>query len=395
MNGWLRVVGAPILRWQVERNFGSVTGLENIPAEGGFVLVPNHTSYLDHFVLDFLLEAVRDTPTWFLTKRESFTKPLLKAWTLAWHGIPVDRDRPSSATIREVQAVLDRGDALCVYPEGTRNPNPDELLEFKTGAFHFAANANVQIIPVALVGTSDVLPRGQRRFHRGRIDVAFGEPITLDIAVPKAVRIRQAVESSRVWIERALQQLRVSRQVDVIEQNGLGARITMLARGNELHGRKRRAVTFVVRALRRAEPRSAGPTAALARIRGLRALARPRWVSSPLLSASISGLYAALRIDRHNPATHYYLGTALLAIPRRSRERISQARDHLEQAVALGGGTDPRPLIGLTQAHLALNERDDAATTIAAARAALSGTDPHHDQREARIAALEREVATA
>lgn len=388
---WLRAVGAVYLRRQVRLNLGTLEGLGNVPREGGFVLVPNHTSYLDHFVLDFLLEAVRDEPTWFLTKKESFDRPLIRAWTTAWHGVPVDRDRPSADTLRAVQRVLHAGAALCVYPEGTRNPNPDNLLEFKTGAFHFAATANVPVIPVVLVGADRVLPRGQRRFRRGRIDVRFGAPIVPDASRPKPERVRDTLDAARTWMEDALAQMRSAQSQDVIDANGLTARTTELTSRGQLTGRRRRALIFVIRSLDKSNPRNVGPIKALARLRGLGALSRPGPLRGLLLSRAERGLRHALRINPSDADAHYYLGTALASRRRRDFDAVR----HLETAVHLTGEDDPRPLLALAQLEARSGDPDRAETLLDAADNALHAEDPRTPARLARIAAVRRELEAA
>ena len=116
-----RKLAAPWLARQVRLNLGSLHGVEKIPQTGSIVIAPNHTSYIDHFIVDFLFGSTRHVPTWFLTKQESFEKLGSRLWTESWHGIPVDRTQTSTDTIRRIAQVLKSGDALCVYPEGTRN----------------------------------------------------------------------------------------------------------------------------------------------------------------------------------------------------------------------------------------------------------------------------------
>lgn len=388
---WLRAVGAVYLRRRVGQNLGTVEGLGNVPREGGFVLAPNHTSYLDHFVLDFLLEAVRDEPTWFLTKKESFDKPLIRAWTTAWRGIPVDRDRPSADTLRAVQSVLHAGAALCVYPEGTRNPEPDKLLEFKVGAFHFAATANVPVIPVVLVGTDQVLPRGQRRFRRGRINVRFGAPITPDMSRPKPERVRNSLDAARTWMEDALVQLRSARLHDIVEANGLNARITELTNRGRLAGRSVRALVFVISTLDKNNPGNVGPIKALSRLRGLRALSMSGPLRAMLLSCAERGLRHALRVSPSDADTLYYLGTALTS---RHRRDFDAAR-HLETAVRLTSEKDPRPLLGLAQLEARSGDPDRAKSLLEAANNALHDEDPRTPARLARIAAVRKELEDA
>lgn len=384
-----RTIGEPFLRRQVKLNLASVQGLENIPRKGGFVLVPSHSSYLDHFVLTFLLEAVRDNPTWFLTKSESFERPLSAAWSRAWHGIPVDRGQPSVSTLREISSVLAGGDGLCVYPEGTRNPSPETLLPFKTGAFHFAENSKVPVIPVAMVGTDGVLPRGQRKFHRGRIDVTFGPAVQADPSKPKPKRIKETLEASRLWIEQTQASMLVSRASEGIAT--LDSRLSELARTGGDAAKHMQAVNFIVETLRRRDPHNASLIASSARTDGLRALSSRSWTKSFLLARAIQRLETSLRISPNDPRTQYYLGVALLANSTNDSTRL-RAKTLLEKATSLQFNRDPRALISLAEAKFLLTDHHGATSALALARAV--NTDPHHHQRrENRMVALERKFA--
>lgn len=388
-HGWLRSLGAFFLRRQVGQNLASVQGLDNVPPSGGFVLVCNHLSYLDPFVVDFVLEAVRDRPTWYLTKRESFGGPIVGAWSRAWHGIPVDRQGPSPETVRSVRSKLGNGDAVCVYPEGTRNPEPTSLLRFKTGAFHFAETAGVPLIPAVIVGTDRVLPRGARRLRRGRIDVRFGPAVVVDRALPKPDRVHGSAQAARAWMEDALSQIRAVRARDDSELRGVGELADWTGRDPSPRAR-RRAAMFVAAARHRAAPLDAGPIIAVARMQGLKAR-RTRGPARWLLAQKAQrGLRLALRISPDDADVHYYLGV-LRADGRRQR---ADAAEHLETAVRLTRERDPRPLIALAKCTASAGDDRRAHALLAAAEAALDHDDPRTPPRSARIAALRQKMAS-
>ncbi|KAA9085308.1 lysophospholipid acyltransferase family protein [Microbacterium radiodurans] len=207
----LRVIGRAVFDPPVRRNLSSVTGTDRIPAGGPVVVVANHTSYLDHFVLMRTLRRIRPDAPWFLTKSESFRHPIGRAWATAWQGIPVDRDSPSVRTVREVRAVLRRDGVLVVYPEGTRSRQPERLGSFTSGAFRFAADARVPLVPVAITGAERVLPAGARRFRRARIDVRVGCPLVVADERPASVRAHLLAVAARDWMSAALTEMSASR----------------------------------------------------------------------------------------------------------------------------------------------------------------------------------------
>ena len=172
----IRTVSFPIAERNTYSHLAYLRGLDNIPPTGPVIIVPNHRSYFDHYLVSFTTRLVREQPTWFLTKKESFENLFRRIWTEAWFGIPVDRESMLPATVRQINDALAAGDAVCIYPEGTRNPT-EAFLEFKNGAFRFAANNKVPILPAYISESERVLPRGSNKFFPGRATIEFGTAI--------------------------------------------------------------------------------------------------------------------------------------------------------------------------------------------------------------------------
>ncbi|MGH9026925.1 MAG: lysophospholipid acyltransferase family protein [Acidimicrobiia bacterium] len=159
--------GAIRVLWRVR-----ISGADRLPAQGAYVLAPSHRSMFDIFVLA--------CPTRrrlrFMGKRELFEIPVLGAVFSALGGFPVDREAADRAALRSALAMLERGEPVVMYPEGTRGHGP-VLGEMHDGASYLAARAGVPIVPVGIGGTEEILPTGKvfPRFHR--IAVVVGEPI--------------------------------------------------------------------------------------------------------------------------------------------------------------------------------------------------------------------------
>jgi 1-acyl-sn-glycerol-3-phosphate acyltransferase len=156
-----------------------VYGAEHLPPRGGAILASNHLAVSDSF---FLPLVVRRRVT-FLAKREYFTTPGLRGWFKrrffsATGQVPIDRSSGSAA-----QAALDTGvrllaagNLLGIYPEGTRSPD-GRLYKGKTGVARMALRAGVPVIPVAMVGTDKVSPRGTKMWRPHPVEVRFGAPL--------------------------------------------------------------------------------------------------------------------------------------------------------------------------------------------------------------------------
>lgn len=157
----IRVILAVFRRWDVQ-------GRENLPASGGVVLVANHVSYWDPVVVICAFSR----KVHFMAKSELFNIPVVR-YTLRISGsFPVRRDISDRSAIRTAAKLLEEGQVVGIFPEGTRS-HSGELLKPNLGAAMLAARAGVPMIPVAVIGTRGAF---------GRVKVRVGMP--MDICKP-------------------------------------------------------------------------------------------------------------------------------------------------------------------------------------------------------------------
>jgi len=155
-----------------------VSGLDRIPpADHPFVLVANHQSYLDAFVL---IEAIPRPPV-FIAKRELASMPLVGHLLARQGTLFVERFDPrrGTAAMRHFTAALERGELLVFFPEGTFRDDPG-LLPFRMGAFVAAVRAGRSILPVALSGTREILRGNDWLPAPGTVRVSIGSVLTPD-----------------------------------------------------------------------------------------------------------------------------------------------------------------------------------------------------------------------
>ena len=157
----------------------TVEGAEHIPETGGALLASNHLAVADSFLLPTMVER----RIVFLAKREYFTQPGLVGWLKKQFftgvgQVPIDRGSGNAA-----RAALDTGIRLLreerlvgIYPEGTRSPD-GRLYKGKTGLARMAVEAEVPVIPVAMIGTDRVNPIGSRLWRPRKVRIRIGEPL--------------------------------------------------------------------------------------------------------------------------------------------------------------------------------------------------------------------------
>lgn len=163
-----------------------VEGQQYEPPSGPVIVVSNHLSDLDPLVVGASLRRRAA----FMAKQELFVNPLLRWWITACGGFPVRRGEPDRGAFRTARAILERGGALGMFPEGTRGSSLRDLRPPEPGAALLALRTGATILPVAVIGTDVVLPRGASRPRRGTIRVRVGAPIRVDEAGNSPVRTR-------------------------------------------------------------------------------------------------------------------------------------------------------------------------------------------------------------
>jgi len=146
-------------------------GRNNIPATGGLLLVSNHLSYLDVFVL-----GISCTRLLNYVARSTLFFPPLGSLIRSVGGFPIQRDGMGASGLKETLRRLRNGGVVILFPEGTRSPD-GRLQELKSGISVLAARANVPILPAAVAGTFGAWSRNQKFPRPHPVRVEYGKPI--------------------------------------------------------------------------------------------------------------------------------------------------------------------------------------------------------------------------
>ncbi|MDP2106199.1 MAG: lysophospholipid acyltransferase family protein [Desulfobulbaceae bacterium] len=152
----------------------SVEGRENLVQAGPYIFAANHQSQFDIFALQGYLGC----DFRWMAKKELFAVPIFGAAMRSAGYISVDRSRGRQAMQSLIEAArrIADGTSVVIFPEGTRSRD-DQLQDFKSGAMVLAIKAGVPIVPVAIIGTHQILPKGKLLARSGQVLIKIGQPI--------------------------------------------------------------------------------------------------------------------------------------------------------------------------------------------------------------------------
>lgn len=153
--------------WRVE-----VHGAEHVPRSGPVILAPVHRTIIDFFVVS----EVTPRKIFYMAKEEIWRSARLGALVGSLGAFPVNRSGADRLALDRAKAVLDRGDVLILFPEGTRRRGP-VVAEILEGAPFLAARSQAPMVPIAMSGLDRVLPQGATVPRPAKIHVVVGPPI--------------------------------------------------------------------------------------------------------------------------------------------------------------------------------------------------------------------------
>ena len=183
---WARQINRGLSLWQL-----GVKGLEKIENRKPYVVVVNHQSVLD------ILAVLAGLPIHFkfIAKQELFWVPFL-----GWHlqiarYIPLKRGNPESGRqcLEKARNWLRRGVSIVFFPEGTRSPD-GAIKAFKAGAFKLALEEKIDLLPVVIGGTREIIPKRSWQIERGRkLAVSILDPVKIDPSADSLETLRDRV----------------------------------------------------------------------------------------------------------------------------------------------------------------------------------------------------------
>jgi 1-acyl-sn-glycerol-3-phosphate acyltransferase len=215
---WYRlaaVIAKPPLVVLIKRDW---RGMENIPADGGFITAVNHNSHVDPFAYAHFQYNTGRVPR-FLAKSSLFKKGFVGAVMRGTGQIPVYRETTDAlSAFRAAIDAVERGECVAFYPEGTITRDPAQWpMTGKTGAARVALQTKCPVIPVAQWGANELLPPYAKKLNlrpRKTSHVLAGPPVDLSRFYDKEMSpeiLKEATEVIMAAVTRQLEEIRGER----------------------------------------------------------------------------------------------------------------------------------------------------------------------------------------
>ena len=185
------------LFWRLE-----VVGTEHVP-DGPFILSGNHRNNVDSLVVS----AVCHRRLRYMGKHTMWKYALPGRFFTAMGGFGVNRETADREALKTCVAVLDGGEPLVMFPEGTRRSGP-VVEDLYDGPAFVASRAGVPILPVGIGGSEDAMPKGKAYLKPVKITMVVGEPIPAPVPEDGSTRVsRRQIHETTETLRQRLQEL--------------------------------------------------------------------------------------------------------------------------------------------------------------------------------------------
>ncbi|QGJ68368.1 Glycerol acyltransferase [Planctomycetales bacterium 10988] len=169
VRSFTRLCGVLLYRFRIH-------GQEHVPKTGSFLVVCNHQSHFDPIVVG----SGSPRQLRFIARKSLSKSIFFRVLTIGFSPIPIRRGSSGLDGLREAQKVLEAGEPVVIFPEGTRTPD-GHIHGFKPGFVSLVKRAKVPLVPAAIYGAYRIWPRNQKLFSlRGAMELRFGPGLSAE-----------------------------------------------------------------------------------------------------------------------------------------------------------------------------------------------------------------------
>ncbi len=169
-----------------------ITGLQNIPKSGGVICVANHASNIDPLLAWSAVYRVRELHG--IAKIELWNNPVVAYFMNCMGSVSVTRGAADRTMLKTTFALLEKGHAVGIFPEGTRSRD-GRLQPAQPGLALIVKRSGAPVLPAAILGTRAMMPPGKSFPKPAKLHMVFGEPIWFAPDTPKETVLRETMEA--------------------------------------------------------------------------------------------------------------------------------------------------------------------------------------------------------
>ena len=153
-----------------------VFGSENVSPTGGVMLMINHASYLD----PIFIGAAVSRNLHYMARSTLFKPGIIDKFLRSLNAFPVHLGSPDRTAIKRALQLLEDGNLLLIFPEGTRSID-GSLAKAQDGVGFMAYRTKANVVPIYLSGTYKAWPRGSKMIKTAKVTVSFGKPLDMSV----------------------------------------------------------------------------------------------------------------------------------------------------------------------------------------------------------------------
>ncbi|MDA8057419.1 MAG: lysophospholipid acyltransferase family protein [Actinomycetota bacterium] len=180
----------------------TVEGREHVPEHGPVIVAPVHRSFVDFFVVS----EVTGRKLHYMAKDNLWKHPRAGTFLLSIGAFPVHRGGADREAMRRAQRVLEAGEVLVLFPEGTRRSGP-VVEDLHEGVAFLAARTGAAVVPVGIGGSASVMPKGSRLPRPRHVHIVVGAPLPAMERTPSGRVPRSQLRSATAQLREAVQDL--------------------------------------------------------------------------------------------------------------------------------------------------------------------------------------------
>ncbi|MFC1768470.1 lysophospholipid acyltransferase family protein [Nanoarchaeota archaeon] len=194
----VNIVLRSILAILVRPFIKEIKGLENVPKKGPYIIAANHKSFSDGVIVPYVISTLSEWKSHFYVNDRFMKHFILKNILKYFQTIPVrvrgdNKHKVNQRALKLATNYINKGEVIGIFPEG-KIVKDNKLAEFKPGAATLAYKLKIKVVPLGVIGTEKIIPKGSWIIRPRRCKLKFGKPIKVKNVQQGTRKIKKEIE---------------------------------------------------------------------------------------------------------------------------------------------------------------------------------------------------------